>query len=289
MRGLQGACPASHHQPFPNPQVSHVIDRDTEATHLGKPETHAEKVLVRRVGSGLGTTLPRSGDGERSRACWVSSSPAEDWWVGGWDGGGGSDDMADLERDRGLSGAHALLGGLSRCLPTLTPDSVSSETRIFLWPWNAGSRLTRHGRHLLQKCTHSSRSGQVPGLRSCCSRAPPSMTAPHRNATRTPLAPSLCPGPTAQALAHSACTQTKLPQSCPTLCNPMDYIAHQAPLSMGFPSKNTGVGSYSLRQRIFPTQGTNSSLLGLLHQKADSLPLAPPGKPWHTQALGKFL
>ena len=105
-----------------------MIDRDAEATCLGKPETHAEKVLVRRVGSGLGTTLPRSGDGERARACWVSSSPVEDWWVGGWDGGGGSDDMADLERDGGLSGTHALLGGLSRCLPTLTPDRVSSET-----------------------------------------------------------------------------------------------------------------------------------------------------------------
>ena len=26
----------------------------------------------------------------------------------------------------------------------------------------------------------------------------------------------------------------KLLQSCPTLCNPMDHIAHQAPLSMGF-------------------------------------------------------
>ena len=31
-------------------------------------------------------------------------------------------------------------------------------------------------------------------------------------------------------------------QSCPTLCNPMDCIAHQAPLSMGFSGINTGVG-----------------------------------------------
>lgn len=44
---------------------------------LGQPETYAEKVLVRRVGRGLGTTLPRSGDGERSRARGVSSSPTE--------------------------------------------------------------------------------------------------------------------------------------------------------------------------------------------------------------------
>lgn len=43
----------------------------------GQPETYAEKVLVLRVGRGLGTTLPRSGDGERSRARGVSNSPTE--------------------------------------------------------------------------------------------------------------------------------------------------------------------------------------------------------------------
>ena len=41
-------------------------------------------------------------------------------------------------------------------------------------------------------------------------------------------------------------------------------IAHQAPLSLGFSSKNTGVGFHSLLQGIFPTQGSNS---GLLHPK----------------------
>ena len=43
-------------------------------------------------------------------------------------------------------------------------------------------------------------------------------------------------------------------------------VAHQAPLSMGFPrdfpGKNTGVCSHALLQGIFPTQGSN---LGLLH------------------------
>ena len=37
--------------------------------------------------------------------------------------------------------------------------------------------------------------------------------------------------------------------------------ARQAPLPMGFSSKNTGVGSHSLFQGIFPTQGSNPSLL----------------------------
>jgi len=36
-----------------------------------------------------------------------------------------------------------------------------------------------------------------------------------------------------------------------TLCSPMDCIAHQAPLSMEFPGKNTGVGWYFLLQGIF--------------------------------------
>ena len=42
------------------------------------------------------------------------------------------------------------------------------------------------------------------------------------------------------------------------------------------PDKNTGVGSCSLLQGIFPAQGLNP---GLLHWQADSLPCEPPGKP----------
>ena len=38
-------------------------------------------------------------------------------------------------------------------------------------------------------------------------------------------------------------------------------VAHQAPLSVNSPDKNTGVGSHSLLQRIFLTQGSNPDLL----------------------------
>ena len=38
-------------------------------------------------------------------------------------------------------------------------------------------------------------------------------------------------------------------------------IAHQAPLSMGFPCKNIGVGCHFLLQGIFPTLGLNPGLL----------------------------
>ena len=42
-------------------------------------------------------------------------------------------------------------------------------------------------------------------------------------------------------------------------------IAHQASLSIGFSSKNTGVGCQALLQEIFPRQWSNQYLLQLLH------------------------
>ena len=48
-------------------------------------------------------------------------------------------------------------------------------------------------------------------------------------------------------------------------------VARQAPLSMGFPDKNTGVGCHFLLQGLFPTQASNPSLLRLLHWQAGSL------------------
>ena len=44
-------------------------------------------------------------------------------------------------------------------------------------------------------------------------------------------------------------------QWCPTLCGPVDYTVHGIP-----PGQNTGVGSPSLLQGIFPTQGLNPGL-----------------------------
>ena len=46
-----------------------------------------------------------------------------------------------------------------------------------------------------------------------------------------------------------------------------------------FPGRDTGVGWHVLLQEIFPTQGPNPHLLRLLYWQADSLPLAPSGKP----------
>ena len=56
-------------------------------------------------------------------------------------------------------------------------------------------------------------------------------------------------------------------------------VPHKAPLSMGFSKQEYWSGCRALLQGIFPTQGCNPCLLSLLHWKAGSLPLAPPGKP----------
>ena len=60
---------------------------------------------------------------------------------------------------------------------------------------------------------------------------------------------------------------------CLTPCSPWT-VALQAPLSMAFSRQDTGVGSQVLLQGMFPTQGSNPSLLHLLHWQADSLPLS---------------
>ena len=46
----------------------------------------------------------------------------------------------------------------------------------------------------------------------------------------------------------------KVTHSCPTLCDPMDCSPWNSP------GQKTGVGSLSLLQRIFPTQGLNTGL-----------------------------
>ena len=53
-------------------------------------------------------------------------------------------------------------------------------------------------------------------------------------------------------------------------------VAHQAPLSMGFPRQDTGVGCHFLFLEIFLTQGSNAPLL---QWQAPSLPLSRQGSP----------
>ena len=55
------------------------------------------------------------------------------------------------------------------------------------------------------------------------------------------------------------------------LFQPHDCIPTRILCLWDFPGKNTGVASHFLLQVIFLTQGSNWSLLHLLHWQADSL------------------
>ena len=77
---------------------------------------------------------------------------------------------------------------------------------------------------------------------------------------------------------HNSSLHAKLPQSCPTLCSPMDCSLPPPP-SVEFSRQNTAVDYHALIQEIFLTQGSNSCLLHLQHWQAGSLPLVPHGKP----------
>ena len=72
-----------------------------------------------------------------------------------------------------------------------------------------------------------------------------------------------------------ACLKVKVAQSCPTLFDPMDPIPYSP---WNSPGQNTGVGSLSLLQGIFPTQRCNQ---GLLHCGWILYQLSYQGSPTH--------
>ena len=73
------------------------------------------------------------------------------------------------------------------------------------------------------------------------------------------------------------CIHVKSPQSCPTVCDPMDYSLPGSSVHDS-PGKNTGVGFHTLFQGIFLTQRLNPRLLQLL-RCTDSLSLSHQGSP----------
>ena len=62
-----------------------------------------------------------------------------------------------------------------------------------------------------------------------------------------------------------ACMHAKWLQLCPTLCDATDCSPPGSSVHGESPGKNIGVGCLTLLQGIFPTQGSNPHLLGLLH------------------------
>ena len=73
----------------------------------------------------------------------------------------------------------------------------------------------------------------------------------------------------AKMVCINADSQVKVAQSCPTLCDPMDYSPWNSLV------QNIGMGSLSLLQGIFLTQESNQGLLALW---VDSLPTELSGK-----------
>ena len=75
-------------------------------------------------------------------------------------------------------------------------------------------------------------------------------------------------------------------QSCPTLCDPMDWSPPGYSIHVDCLGKNTGVGCHALLQGIFPTQGSNAGLpdcrqvLYCLHYQ---------GSPFQTRETCNFL
>ena len=72
------------------------------------------------------------------------------------------------------------------------------------------------------------------------------------------------------------CVRVKSHQLCPTLYDPMDYIACQAPLSMGFYRQEYWSGLPCPSPGDLPNPGFKPRSPAL---QVDSLPPEPPGKP----------
>ena len=80
---------------------------------------------------------------------------------------------------------------------------------------------------------------------------------------------------------HRCVLCAKLHHSCSILCDPRDWSQPGSSVHGDSPGKYPEVDSHALLQGIFLTQGSNPRLLCPLNRQVDSLPLAPPGIPWH--------
>ena len=76
--------------------------------------------------------------------------------------------------------------------------------------------------------------------------------------------------------------ESEVTQSCPTLCNPMDCVAHQAPLSTGFSRQEYWSGLPFPSPGDLPDPGIEPRSPAL---QADALTSEPPGKPLNSKKL----
>ena len=71
-------------------------------------------------------------------------------------------------------------------------------------------------------------------------------------------------------MPHVCMCMCSVAQSCPTLCDPIDYSPRGSAVHGIFQARRLELGCHFLFQGIFPTQGWNPRLLYWL---TDSLPL----------------
>ena len=76
-------------------------------------------------------------------------------------------------------------------------------------------------------------------------------------------------------------SESEVAQSCPTLSDPMDCVAHQASLSMGFSRQEYWSGLPFSFPGDLPDAVIEPRSPAL---QADSLPSEPLGKPWKIQS-----
>ena len=79
------------------------------------------------------------------------------------------------------------------------------------------------------------------------------------------------------------------PFSCIRLFAALWTVAQRVLYSWDSLGTNTGVSCHALLQGILPTQGSNPSLLHLLHWHAGSLPWRPPEKPQPFRGVKVFI
>ena len=99
-------------------------------------------------------------------------------------------------------------------------------------------------------------------LRDACIQWPPSVLRDNSQCSSLEIVP---------ILHKNNPSESESPQSCLTLCNPMNYSPWNSP------GKNAGVGSLFLLQETSPTQGSNPGWSPTL--QVDSLSAEPQGKP----------
>ena len=77
---------------------------------------------------------------------------------------------------------------------------------------------------------------------------------------------------------YCMCVPAKLLQSCPTLCDSMDYNTAKLLCAWNFPGKNSGVDCHPF------SRGSSDTEIELMSPTlpANSLPFEPPGKPYFT-------